>query len=82
MAEKKEKATASIADVIASTVSNYFAQAGARDEVYSTADGYVFENAAFARDHAVTLEDKNVTPHKNANSIEVVDEEETLTEEK
>ena len=75
MTPEKEKATASIADAIASTVSHYFAQLGARDEVYSTSDGYVFENAGFARDHARTLEDKNVTPHKNAKSIEVVDEE-------
>ena len=76
MAKAQEKATASVADAIAKTVSDYFEQVGSKDELFSTADGNVFENEGFAKNHAVTLEDKNVTPHTKANAIEVVDEEE------
>ena len=77
---KVNKAKASVIDAVATTVSNYFAQTGARNEVFSTSDGNVFENQGFARNHAATLEDKEVTPHTNANAIEVV-EEEKLTDE-
>ena len=54
MAKAKEVATASQADAIAKTVSDYFDQVGSKDEVYSTADGNVFENFGFAqnRHHA------------------------------
>jgi hypothetical protein len=63
-------------DAVAQTVSDYFAQKGARNEVFSTSDGNVFENLGFAKNHADTLEDKLVTPHTNASAIELVDEEE------
>ncbi|WP_432221258.1 hypothetical protein ACRASX_11050 [Flavobacterium sp. TMP13] len=76
MAKAQEKATASVADAIAKTVSEYFGTVGSKDELFSTADGNVFENQGFAKNHAVTLEDKNVTPHTKANAVEVVDEEE------
>lgn len=71
-----QKATASITDAIAQEVSAYFAQKGAKSEVFSTSDGFVFENIGFATNHASTLEDKNVTPHSNANDLEVLDDEE------
>jgi hypothetical protein len=76
MAKAKEVATASQADAIAKTVSDYFDQVGSKDEVYSTADGNVFENFGFAQNHATTLEDKNITPHTKATAIEVIGEEE------
>jgi hypothetical protein len=76
MGQTKETATASVTDAIALAVSTYFAQTGAKKEVFSTADGFVFENFGFAQNHATTLDDKNVTPHTNANNLEVVDEEE------
>lgn len=76
MAKQKANATASLVDAIAKTVSDYFEQVGSKDELFSTADGNVFENQGFAKNHAVTLEDKNVTPHTKANALEVVDEEE------
>lgn len=76
MAQKKVKATASNTDAIAKTVSDYFDQVGSKNEVFSTADGFVFENFGFAQNHATTLGDKNITPHTKAEAIEVVDEEE------
>jgi hypothetical protein len=76
MGKSENKATASIADAIALTVSSYFEQKDARKEVYTTVDGFLFENLGFAKNHATTLEDKNVTPHTNVNNLEVVDEEE------
>ncbi len=60
---------------IAAIVSDYFAQTNAKDTVYSTSDGNVFENLGFATNHASTLVDKNVTPHTNPNNLEVIDEE-------
>lgn len=76
MSQENQKATASIVDAIAKEVSEYFERPNAKSEVYSTADGYIFENYGFAQNHAATLEDKNVTPHTNPSSIEVIDEEE------
>lgn len=76
MEKVKETATASINDAIALAVSAYFAQKGAKSEVFSTSDGFLFENVAFATNHASTLEDKNVTPHSNANDLDVFDDEE------
>jgi hypothetical protein len=76
MAKETKTATASKSDAIAKTVSEYFDQVGSKDELFSTADGNVFENQGFAKNHAVTLDDKNVTPHTKANALEVVDEEE------
>jgi hypothetical protein len=76
MKKGKEIATASINDAIALEVSAYFAQQGAKSEVFSTADGFVFENFGFAQNHATTLDDKNVTPHSKANDLEVVGDEE------
>lgn len=76
MAANKTALVASLADAIAKTVSDYFERKGSRDEVFSTSDGNVFENVGFAKNHAATLEDKNVTPHTKASGIEVVDEEE------
>ncbi|MDX6187984.1 hypothetical protein SGQ83_01365 [Flavobacterium sp. Fl-318] len=74
--EKAQKtASAVLATAIALTVSNYFEQTGAKDTVYSTSDGFLFENLVFANNHATTLEEKNVTPHANVNIMEVVDEE-------
>jgi hypothetical protein len=75
MEKSNQKATASINDAIALVVSAYFAQQGAKNEVFSTSDGFVFENIGFATNHASTLEDKNVTPHSNANDLEVIDDE-------
>jgi hypothetical protein len=73
--EKAQKtASAVLLTAIALAVSNYFAQEGAKSEVFSTADGYIFENFGFAQNHATTLEDKNVTPHSNVNNIEVFGE--------
>jgi hypothetical protein len=66
----------SVADAVSDTVSDYFAKVGSRDEVFSTSDGYIFENQGFARNHAATLEDKNIVPHINGFSVEVEDEEE------
>ena len=84
MAKKKVVATASVSDAVtkkvseavAKTVSDYFEKKGSKDEVFSTSDGNVFENQGFARNHAATLEDKNIVPHTNALSLEVVDDEE------
>lgn len=75
MAKQNKPATASIADAIALAVSTYFEEKGSKKEVYSTADGFIFENIGFAKNHATTLDDKNVTPHTNAANVEVVDEE-------
>lgn len=75
MGKENNKETASINDAISLTVSNYFGQSNAKDTVYSTSDGNVFENLGFATNHASTLIDKNVTPHKNANSIEMIEED-------
>jgi hypothetical protein len=73
--EKAQKtASAVLLTAIALAVSNYFAQEGAKSEVFSTADGYIFENFGFAQNHATTLEDKNVTPHSSVNNIEVFGE--------
>ena len=76
MAKEKVIATASMNDAIAKTVSDYFEQKNSKNELFSTADGNVFENLGFAKNHATTLADKNVTPHTKANALEVVDEEE------
>lgn len=81
MADKKTNVTAVLATAIALAVSNYFDQENAKQEVFSTADGFLFENLVFATNHATTLEDKNVTPHSNAVAIEVIDEEEITGEE-
>ena len=75
MEKKKLKATASLNDAIALIVSNYFAQTNAKETVYSTSDGNVFENLGFATNHASTLTDKNVTPHTNPKSMQVFGEE-------
>ena len=72
---KSNKAKASVSDAIATIVSEYFAQVGARNELFSTSDGNVFENLVFAKNHAATLGDKEVVPHTNVNDLEVVDEE-------
>ncbi|MRX40399.1 hypothetical protein GJU43_14015 [Flavobacterium sp. LC2016-23] len=74
MSKEKVKATASLNDAVAQIVSNYFAQANAKDTVYSTSDGNVFENLGFATNHASTLEDKNVTPHIDTNRLEVIED--------
>jgi hypothetical protein len=76
MENSQSTAKATITVAIALAVSTYFAQTDAKKEVYSTADGFIFENLVFAKNHAATLDDKNVTPHTNANNLEVVDEEE------
>ena len=76
MAKANKKATASVSDAVATTVSDYFAQVGSRNEVFSTSDGNVFENLGFAKNHAATLDNKDIVPHTNAKNIEVVDEEE------
>jgi len=75
MAKQNKLATASISDAIALAVSTYFEEKGSKKEVYSTADGFLFENVGFAQNHATTLDDKNVTPHTKAVNLEVVDEE-------
>jgi hypothetical protein len=69
---KKTLVAASIADVVAKKVTEYFDKKDSKDEVHSTADGFVFENLVFAKNHAETLEDKNVTPHNKAKGIDVV----------
>jgi hypothetical protein len=76
MDKSESKAKASISEAIAQAVSTYFEQKDAKKEVYSTADGFLFENLGFAKNHATTLDDKNVTPHTKANNLEVVGEEE------
>jgi hypothetical protein len=76
MDKSESKATATILVAIALAVSTYFEQKDAKKEVYSTADGFLFENLGFAKNHAATLDDKNVTPHTNVNNLEVVGEEE------
>lgn len=75
MEQSENTAKASIKDAIALAVTAYFAQSNAKDTVYSTADGFLFENSGFATNHASTLEDKNVIPHGIANDFEVVDPE-------
>ena len=75
MGQTGNKAKAVILAAIALAVSTYFKENKDRKEVYSTADGYLFENPVFAQNHAVTLEDKNVTPHTNPSTIEVIDDE-------
>lgn len=45
-------------------------------EITATSDGFLFTNKKFAVDHSHNLEDKTLTPFKNVNSLEVVDEEE------
>ncbi|MDN3673083.1 hypothetical protein QWY99_08485 [Flavobacterium branchiarum] len=74
MKKVQKTASAVLLTAIALAVSNYFAQEGAKSEVFSTSDGFLFENLVFATNHAATLEDKNVTPHSNANNIEVFGE--------
>jgi hypothetical protein len=74
MAKETKKATASIADAIALAVTTFFEQNPAKTKVYSTADGFLFENVGFAKNHATTLDDKDVTPHTKAANVEVVDE--------
>lgn len=76
MEQSKTNAKAVILAAIALAVSTYFEQKEAKKEVYSTADGFLFENLVFATNHASTLEDKNVTPHSNENNLEAVGEEE------
>jgi len=75
MGSVKEIATASIKDAIALAVTTYFEQKDAKEKVYTTSDGFLFENIGFAKNHAATLEDKEVVPHTNANSLEVLDDE-------
>ena len=75
MGSVKKIATASIKDAIALAVTTYFEQKDAKEKVYTTSDGFLFENAGFAKNHAATLEDKEVVPHTNANSLEVLDDE-------
>ena len=77
---KKILVAASIADAVAKKVTEYFEKKGSKNEVYSTADGFVFENPVFAKNHAETLEDKNVTPHSKAKGIDVVDATEVTGE--
>lgn len=77
---KKTLVAASIADSVAKKVTEYFEKKGSKDEVYSTADGFVFESLVFAKNHAETLEDKNVTPHNKAKGIDVVDATEVTGE--
>lgn len=81
MSEQTNNATASIADAIALAVSTYFEEKGSKQEVYSTADGFIFENVGFATNHATTLDDKNVTPHTKASNLQVVDEKEVTGDE-
>jgi hypothetical protein len=76
MEQSQSTAKATIMVAVALAVSAYFEQKDAKNEVFSTADGFLFENLGFAKNHATTLEDKNVTPHTNANNLEVVGEEE------
>lgn len=80
MGQSGNKAKAVILTAIALAVSTYFKENKDRKEVYSTADGFLFENPAFAQNHAVTLEDKNVTPHTNPSTIELVDDEDVSGE--
>ena len=77
---KKILVAGSIADSVAKKVTEYFEKKGSKDEVYSTADGFVFESLVFAKNHAETLEDKNVTPHNKAKGIDVVDATEVTGE--
>lgn len=74
MEQPKNKAKASIIGAVALAVTNYFAQVNAKKEVYSTADGFLFENLGFAKNHAATLKDKNVTPHINSNKSSELDD--------
>lgn len=69
------KETASVTDAITQAVSDYFAKPDSKDIVYSTSDGNLFEILRFATNHGSTLEDKEATPHKKPNNIEVVDHE-------
>lgn len=75
MGSVKKIATASIKDAIALAVTTYFEHKEAKEKVYTTSDGFLFENIGFAKNHASTLEDKEVVPHTNANSLEVLDDE-------
>ncbi|MGM8362130.1 hypothetical protein ACSV4D_09470 [Flavobacterium sp. ARAG 55.4] len=77
---KKNVVAASIADVVAKKVTEYFEKKDSKDEVYSTADGFVFENLVFAKNYAETLDDKTVTPHSKGKNIKVVDAEELTVE--
>jgi len=76
MEQSKTNARAVILAAIALAVSTYFEQKESKKEVYSTSDGFLFENLGFAKNHATTLEDKEVTPHSNVNNLEVVGDEE------
>lgn len=75
MDNSNKPATASVSDAIALAVTTYFEQNKAKSKVYSTADGFLFENLGFAKNHASTLDDKNVTPHTKSSNEEVVDED-------
>lgn len=75
MDNSNKPATASVSDAIALAVTTYFEQNKAKSKVYSTADGFLFENLGFAKNHASTLDDKNVTPHTKSSNVEVVDED-------
>lgn len=75
MEQSQGTAKAAILVAIAIAVSAYFEQKDAKNEVFSTADGFLFENLGFAKNHAATLDDKNVTPHTNVNNLAVVDED-------
>lgn len=74
MSNQPNQATASVTDAIALRVTEYFETAGSKAVVYSTSDANLFENQGFAKDHAATLEDKNVTPHSTVANLEVVEE--------
>lgn len=78
MDKETKKATASQADAIALAVTTFFEQNPAKNKVYSTADGFLFENVGFAKNHATTIDNKDVTPHTNAANVEVVDEEDLV----
>lgn len=83
MSEAKNlKAEASIVDAVALRLTDYFGTAGAKAEVFSTSDANLFENIGFAKNHAATLEDKEVVTHTmNVADLEVVLDEDTLSEE-
>lgn len=74
MSNQPNQATASDTDAIALRVTEYFERPGSKAVVYSTSDANLFENQGFAKDHAATLEDKNVVPHSTVANLEVVEE--------
>lgn len=63
-------------------VKTYFETYPEKNEVFETSDGFLFHKDTDAKNHSVTLKDKDVTPHKRKDFVkQPIDEKPTKTAE-